>query len=439
MYSIRLRGIYATALTALTLEHGWHVVQPSAELQSRVKPEDRFAPFDLEVKDRDDHQGALVLGDASSTAAFRELLLAELPDVICMPAPVELGAIYLGIVHKRRSLGYEIDLGGLTGFLPQIGLAQPLKKGEVIRVQIKEIAHSQPMVTTQLSIAGRFVVLSQEHGVGISKEITDPHERERLLTLGRRFCTNTNGWGIIWRTSAYQRDSRDLQHEVEILRHELLKLDGHPDEGIPGKLCPGQMTLLCEFPGGSKRVLDRWRARLVPTQRGYHQAQVEQGDQRWPSVGQPIFIEHVKVHSELSTLVRGHVIAVGPTRITVRRGIKGVGVYDGLNIPKELGDYAVTEFQQGAWHYETRYYSRNGLLKGIYVNINTPLEIYSDRVRYVDLEIDVVQRPHEPAQIIDESELEHIAQYMSPQLVERARAAATECVQLLNQCAHGAV
>ncbi len=434
MYSIRLRGIYATALAAVALEHGWRVAQPPEELQSRVNPEDRFAPFDLEVRDRDDRQGVLVLGDTNAVGAFKRLLLAELPDVICVPALTELGAIYLGIVHKRRALGYEIDLGNFMGFLPKTELTHPLKKGEAIRVQIREIVHVQPIVTTQLSLAGRFVVLCQKQGVGISKEIIDPDERKRLLSLGRRYCAN--GWGVIWRTSAYRKDLRDLKSEIEILQRDLPTLEGHPDEGIPGKLRSGQMTLICEFPGGSKQVLDQWRARLIPTEPGYHQSQV--GDRAWPRVGQSIFIEHVKVPSELSVLMRARVIAVSPSSITVRREIKGTGVYDGLNIPKESGDYAVTEFLQGAWHYETRYYSRNGLLKGIYVNINTPIEIYADRVRYVDLEIDVVQRPTEPAQVIDEPKLESMAQYVSSGLVQRARTVAAECVQMLNHCAHGA-
>lgn len=437
MYSIRLRSIYATALAALLREHCWRIVQPTEELQLHTDPEDHFASFDLEIRDRDDRQGVLLVGDTAAVAAFKELLFAELPDVICVPAPAELGAIYLGVVRKRRALGYEIDLGGVMGFLPASELTRALKKGEAIRVQIKEITHTQPIVTTQLSLAGQFVVLSQEQGVGISKEITDSKERERLLTLGRKFCAN--GWGVIWRTSAYQRDICELQSEIEILQRELPKLEGHPDEGIPGKLRPGQMTLLCEFPGGSKRVLDRWRARLIPTEPGYHQSQIEQEGQRWPSVGQSIFIEHGKVRSELSVLMRGRVIAVSPTSVTVRREIKGSGLYDGLSIPKESGDYAVTEFQQGAWLYETRYYSHDGVLKGIYVNVNTPIEIYSDRVRYVDLEIDVVQRPNEPAQITDEPELERIAQYVSSQLIAQARAVAVEYAQLLNKCAYGAV
>ncbi len=430
MHRVRLRGIYATALAVLLGEHGWRIVQPAEELLLPIDPQDRFAPFEVDVKDRDDRQGVVIAGETDSVNALKEILFAELPDVVCVPASAELGAIYLGIVKRKRAWGYEIDLGDLTGFLPQAELTHPLKKGEALRVQVKEICHYQPIVTTHLSIAGRFVVLSPERGVGISKEITDPDERERLLNLGRQCCAN--GWGVIWRTGAYRQDVRELQREIRLLQRELPKLDSHPDEGIPGKLRAGQTALVVEFPGGSKQALDAWRARCVPTEPGYHRACSAPEAAATPNPHDRIRIEHVKVHSDLSVVMTAQVIRVDSQQLRVRREIKGVGVYDGLNIPKEPGDYAVTEFRLGAWHYETRYYSRDGALKGIYVNVNTPIEIYSDRVRYVDLEIDVVQRPAEPPQVIDEEDLEQIAQVVSPRLVARARAVAAECAQLLH-------
>lgn len=433
MHSIRLCSIYATALAALTLENSWKVVQPPEELQPYTDPEDRFAPFNLDIQDRDDRQGVLAVGDEAPLNAFKELLFEELPDVIACPAPTELGAIYLGVVHKKRSWGYDVDLGGMMGFLPQANLTRPLKKGEAIRVQIQDVAHHHPVVTTHLSLAGRFAVLSHENGVGVSKEITDPDERARLLALGRR-CT-ANGWGVIWRTGACGQDTTALQHEVKQLQRELPRLGGHPDEGIPGKLRAGQKALLCEFPGGSKQALDRWRARLVPTEPGHHQHQVEQARHErigaLPAPGEAIVIEHVKTHSEQSVIMSGRVAESAPERISVRREIRGQGIYDGLEIPKEPGDYAVSELCAGSWKYETRYYTHEGHLKGIYVNVNTPIEIYSDCVRYVDLELDVVQRPGEPAVIVDEPDLQRMAHLVSPWLLERARAIASECVRLL--------
>ena len=51
------------------------------------------------------------------------------------------------------------------------------------------------------------------------------------------------------------------------------------------------------------------------------------------------------------------------------------------------------------------YYSLDDELKGTYVNINTPIEIYPDRARYIDLEVDVVKLPGQKSEIIDEEEL----------------------------------
>ncbi len=436
MHSIRVRGIYATALAALTLDHGWKVVQPTEELRPYTDPDDRFAPFDLDVRDRDDKQGILTVGAEAPLNVLKELFLAELPDAFAYPAPTELGAIYLGVVHKKRSWGYEVDLGGMMGFLPQTELTGPLKKGEAIRVQIQDVAHHQPIVTTQLSLAGLFAVLSQENGVGVSKEITDSHERKRLLALGRE-CV-ANGWGVIWRTGACGRDARELQGEIKRLQRELQKLEGHPEEGIPGQLRAGQPTLLFEFPGASKQTLDRWRARLVPTEPGYHQHQVDKRAGASPALGDTVAIEHVKVSTELSVVMSGRVVEAAPQRVTVRREIHGKGQYDGLGVPKELGDYALSEFCAGSWKYETRYYTREGQLKGIYVNVNTPIEIYSDRVRYVDLELDVVQRPGEQASIVDEPDLQDVAHLLSPRLLARTRAVVSECVQLLNEGRYGA-
>jgi Ribonuclease G/E len=438
MYSIRLRGIYATALAALVRDHGWKVVQPTEELQPYSDPADRFAPFDLDIQDHDDRQGILAVGAEAPLNAFKELLFEKLPDAIACPAPTELGAIYLGVVHKKRSWGYDVDLGGMMGFLPQADLMCSLRRGEAIRVQVQDIAHHQPIVTTQLSLAGRFAVLSHENGVGVSKEITDPDERARLLALGRK-CT-ANGWGVIWRTGAYGQDASELQREIKLLQRELAGLEGHPEEGIPGRLRAGQTTLLVEFPSGSKGALDRWRAYLLPTEPGYHRQHIERTHQKGTvrCVGDAAVIEHVKAQNELSMIMSGRIVEAMLQRILIRREIRGQGVYDGLGMSKKPGDYAISEFCEGAWQYETRYYTCEGHLKGMYVNINTPIEIYANRVRYVDLELDVVQRPGEPAEIIDEPDLQKIAHLLSPHLIARVYAIAAESVKALNERSSGA-
>jgi len=81
------------------------------------------------------------------------------------------------------------------------------------------------------------------------------------------------------------------------------------------------------------------------------------------------------------------------------------GIYDGLNVKKEEGDYDIVEFDSRKWYQIHRYYNKDGKLKGIYVNISTPPELLRGKLRYLDLEVDVVKVGDE-VRIIDLEELE---------------------------------
>lgn len=57
----------------------------------------------------------------------------------------------------------------------------------------------------------------------------------------------------------------------------------------------------------------------------------------------------------------------------------------------------------------TRYFSRGGRFKGAYVNLNTPVELYPSKVRYVDLEVDICVWPGGEVRVLDEELLERAA------------------------------
>ncbi len=54
--------------------------------------------------------------------------------------------------------------------------------------------------------------------------------------------------------------------------------------------------------------------------------------------------------------------------------------------------------------------------------MNTPVELYPHRIRYVDLEVDVVRRPGEPPVLIDQEDLQEAKRHrlVLPPLYERA-------------------
>jgi len=53
--------------------------------------------------------------------------------------------------------------------------------------------------------------------------------------------------------------------------------------------------------------------------------------------------------------------------------------------------------------------SKGGKFKGAYINLNTPVELYPSKIRYVDLEVDICIWPRGGVTAIDEEMLERAA------------------------------
>jgi hypothetical protein len=81
-HRVRVRGIYATALTRLLLERGFLVVDASALLRQRLDlPLVQERP-DVNLYDRYDRQGVIVEGQAEAAEVVVAALLADLPDPV---------------------------------------------------------------------------------------------------------------------------------------------------------------------------------------------------------------------------------------------------------------------------------------------------------------------------------------------------------------------
>ena len=93
-----------------------------------------------------------------------------------------------------------------------------------------------------------------------------------------------------------------------------------------------------------------------------------------------------------------------------------------------MGDYALSEVSVGSWTMTTKYYDHENQLKGVYVNINTPIEAYPWGYYYVDLGVDVVQRVNGSISIIDLEELDEAFDngYLTAKLKKKALQVANE-------------
>lgn len=224
--------------------------------------------------------------------------------------------------------------------------------------------------------------------------------------------------------------------------------------GIEGD---GRLILEVEFPGGSKQTLDELRSREVPTIPGHHQFRTfasEELDQaevqlmRHPDkrdeltwelknklvyshygLGKVLQLDHVKPQGEVIHLSEGVIVdfdASNAVLVLKRSRFTGRGMYDGLNIPKAEGDYALTVVAEGSWVLRHSYFSHWNSLKGEYYSVNTPIEFYPDRIRYVDLEIDVVQWADKRVAVIDQYDLERAKAegYLSAKVAAQAKDAA---------------
>ena len=222
-----------------------------------------------------------------------------------------------------------------------------------------------------------------------------------------------------------------------------------------------------EFPFAAKAALDELRNRVLPTVPRHHHLRIIASDDVnlleertltghsekrealgrnmekslvWDRFqeGKVIQIQHVKLDGRVIFLSEGEIVEedFGQKKMVLRRSrFKGRSKYDGLGIEKREGDYAISEIQEGQWSYRHNYYRIDGTLIGRDLNINTPGEFYPDRIRYVDLEIDVVQMPDGRVIVTDEEELEKQFQagYLGNELKERAKKEASQRVERLRE------
>ena len=110
----------------------------------------------------------------------------------------------------------ELPSGGRGS--PQVPIQDVLRKGQDILVQVTKepIGTKGPRVTSELSLAGRFIVLVPKGGkIGVSRKITDWGEKRRLKDIVKE--VKPNGYGLIIRTVAVGQEEKELQKDIKVL------------------------------------------------------------------------------------------------------------------------------------------------------------------------------------------------------------------------------
>lgn len=454
------------------LQNHFDMVQPTPEVARRFGLPYRSDIPDVDIWDRSDFQGIVAIAYESVLIRLTDVLRRRLGGVITRTPRVAKSSVYRGVVLGRdeRTGQTKVDLGTISGLLPDRGF----QRGQQIMVQIRahDYGRKAPVLSSSITIPGQAAVLLPEPVVRLSTKIKDQESRRDLLVLGRKIREHTENWGILWRTSAEKLTEDELRNEVDdLLDTAQAVYNKYNDLDTAGILFEGTSNADIEFPLEVKDALDKTRAKIKPTikrhhfyksagytslvdlaemvieerpeERGYITSKLDKIVTRdLPRIDESINIEHVKLDGRNIVLARGRITEVNAKGFVIRRQFRHTNrklkltkepTENNEDVISDESDYALTQVVPGALTLVTDYYSREGLLKGTYVNVNTGVEVYPSngnspgKIRYVDLEIDVVKAPiTEKTRIIDQHLLKRAVQrgFITKEMADQSRSKA---------------
>ena len=459
--TVRVRGIYATALTALFED----VVQASPPIRERFAADLPAEPAAATVATTDDRQGVTVSGEPDQVAAALDRLQEVGVDTLAWDADLPLGGVYAGEVTDELRTGAVVDCGDGEGFLPYSGTERHVETGDSLRVQVAEPAppwaDDRPLLETTVRVPGHLVELVRG---GTASVGTGSPELADLVP-----AEPPEGWAPDWGRASEDADLDALDDALARAGEHAGAIDeglagGPPVEDGPHCYWAGLDTAFVWFGRESRFALDDRRREVTATMPGHHRVKAgaraasaavdfveavcpdagaggdgtgdEKGSdggafpfdavtcQFGPREGDTVRLEHGKPDGRRLVLGEAEVLERDPGgTVRVRREMASRGTYDALGTERRPGDIAVTKLTEGKWWYPTVYRSADGESKGTYVNVCTPVEVFPEAVRYVDLHVDVVKRPDGTVERVDDDELDAAVEAgeVPEPLAERAR------------------
>jgi ribonuclease E len=179
----------------------------------------------------------ILLINAAETGETRAALVEEgrVEEFRCEHAAAQtlVGNVYKGtVVNLEPGIGAVfVDLGeGRNGFLHESSWNRDgsLALGDEIVVQVtrESIGSKGPMLTGDVSLPGRFLVLlPYSRGVGVSRRIGETENRNELRALAKEFEERT-GSAVIVRTAGANRTKRELMRDLRALRRLWAAVEG---------------------------------------------------------------------------------------------------------------------------------------------------------------------------------------------------------------------
>ncbi|MDS0280833.1 DUF402 domain-containing protein [Haloarcula onubensis] len=464
--SVRVRGIYTTALTRLLSDAGIDVVQASGPIEARFDADFAVERAGAAVETTGDRQGVGVSGDRETVERVVDELRELGRDTLAWADPLPVRAVYAGEVTETLSSGAVVDCGDGEGFLPYSNSDERVETGDRVRVQVVEgtapWTDGRAVLDTDIAVRGDLLTLVR--GGSTSTTAAGPAMLDVIAADPRE------GWGVSWEAASDDAGFDAIADALAAANERAAAIDdalagaGDPESVAPHAYYDGGATTWVWFGRESRFALDEQRRAVTTTMAGHHRVKAGSNSasaavdyvealcedpgsddetdfpfavtaqQFGPQSGDTLTLGHGKPDGRLITLGRADVQSVedGGT-VTVERTMSAGGEYDGLGVPKEAGDVAETKLKEGRWWYPTVYRDSEGRSKGTYVNICTPVEIFPDTARYVDLHVDVLKHADGRVERVDDDELDAAvdAGHVPEDLADRARSVAAAVASAL--------
>ncbi|MEF8776188.1 MAG: DUF402 domain-containing protein [Haloarculaceae archaeon] len=515
--TVRIRGIYTTALTHLLDE----VVQASGPIERRFETTFPEAPAAATVETTRDRQGVTVAGDPDAVASVTGALEGVATDVLTWDDSLPQDGIFAGEVVEELGRGALVDVGPHEGFLPYSATSRRIETGDVLRVQVADPRapwlDGRPVLDTDVRVRGDLVTLRRggPDAAGPSGS-TDGTTTTGGPTLGDLVAADSPaGWAPEWHRADEGVSLDARASAVEQAGERAAAIDATLEEAAPpaavapGPYWTGLATTHSWFGREARFTLDDRRRAVTQTMAGHHRIKAGSNDasaavdfveavcggpggegageetagdsggsedasgdsgggvtssghtgggdeagggggevedasggdgddgadfpfaavsrQFGPAEGDSLRIGHGKPDGRLVVLGSGDVTECrADGTLVLEREMTPGGTYDALGVERQAGDVATTKFKEGRWWYPTVYRGEDGALRGTYVNVCTPVEVFPETVRYVDLHVDVVRHAEGTVERVDDDELDaaEAAGDLSPGLAEKARAVA---------------
>nr|WP_233357440.1 DUF402 domain-containing protein [Halococcoides cellulosivorans] len=443
---VRIRGIYTTAATARLLDAGVSVVQPSPAIRERFDASFGAGPADASVRTSDDGIAIGVHGAPDAVDRVTDVLAVG-RDTLTHDVLPE-GGVYRAEVTDTSSRSAVVDLGVGEALLPAHDVEGHVETGDERLVQVSEARPpwaDRPLVESPLRVEGGLATLVR----GGSSTTRGGPDLTTLIDPDL-----PDGWAIRYGADADVDCLDAITATIDRLSDRARAIDAAiaaTDAG-PGPVWTDRASRWLRLGREGRAALDDDRRTVTPTVPGHHRIKagghtagrgvdfLEATDAPdsideppiaaameafGPGEGDRVAIEHGKPDGRAFELGTGTVTDRDGTTIDLEREMHSSGTYDGLGTPREAGDTATTTYTEGQWWAPTVYRS-DGAYRGTYVNVSTPVEIFPDTVRYVDLHVDVVKRPDGEVERVDDDELAAAVEAgdLSAELAERARTVA---------------